>query len=123
MASFLSSMYVASGDSAAAMAVTGDASQSKLPKTKSSTAHVHTLHAADTVKSKSNLEHLLQAYQRNGDSNKASGQSAAIVRELPEELGNSDNARMAPGVQQGPTSWGFINRGGEKALAGTEHKG
>lgn len=119
IASLLSTMYVSTGDDAAALAVDGGASHVKLPDTGRYPGKPNPPHAVESVKS--NLEHLLQFYQRNGDADKSS-QSAAIVRKLSEELGTSSNARgTVPTLQQAPASWGFIDHGGAKGFGGPEH--
>lgn len=119
IASFLSTMYVSTGDDAAALAVGEDASHVKVPDTGRYAGKLNTPHAVESVKS--NLEYLLQFYQRNGDADRSS-QSAAIVKKLSEELGSSSAAKgIVPTLQQAPVSWGFIDHAGEKGSDGLEH--
>ena len=115
IASFLSTMYISTGDDAAALAVGGGASHAKLPDTVRYPSKQKPPHAVESVKS--NLEHLLQFYQRNGDADRSS-QSAA---KLSEELGSSSIARgIVPSLQQAPVSWGFIDHRGERDSGGSE---
>ena len=81
-------MYVATGDHAAAKAVVGDISHSKLQNSRASKPKV----VQDTVKS--NREYLVQFYQRNNDAN------------------------AVPTVQQLPATWSFTDRGSEKSFGG-----
>ena len=116
MASFLSSMYMSIGDEAAAKAVTGDAHQLKLPDTKGSSMKTHAHHAAESVKS--NLEHLVQFYQRNSDADK-SRQSGTKARRLTDEgeHGNHVGDVHRTG-QHPPVSSGFMEGGGEVGFGG-----
>ena len=108
IASFLSSMYEATGDGAAAMAVIGDGSQLKLPDMKKPKAEVHPPRATEGGKSK--LEYLLQFYQRNDNMGKSFSQSAANAKGLTYGDGTSSNRKgLDSTMQRAPTSWGFIN--------------
>ncbi len=120
IANFLSSIYVANGDEAAALAVVGDVSHLKVPGTKGHSTKFDQPKTANAAKP--NIGYLLQFYHRNNDAEKPN-RSTGRAQRLSEEVEDSrDAGDIVRAGQQPPASWGFIDRSGERGSGVIELK-